>query len=75
MMTTTTRLLGYGWILPHEPVIVVTPEKVEMVFSPVQEELDAMAADLEALRNGQRPIIYPQVPVKIYRRLRRWWKQ
>ncbi len=74
MMTTTTRLLGYGWVLPDEPIIVVTPEKVEMIFSPVQKELDAMVADLEALRNGQRQMIYPQVPVKIYRCLRRWWK-
>jgi hypothetical protein len=39
-----------------------------------QAEIAQMDADLLALRLGLRPMIYPSVPVKLYRRPRGWWK-
>ena len=51
-MTTTTRLLAYGWSLPRQPIVIVeTPAAVL-----VRKELEAMDKDLEALRAEVRPV-------------------
>lgn len=51
-MTTTTRLLCVGWFLPRQPIVIV--ESPASVL--VRKELEAMDADLEALRAEVRPV-------------------
>lgn len=51
-MTTSTRFLCVGWFLPHQPIVIVeTPAAVL-----VRKELEAMDADLSALRAEVRPV-------------------
>ena len=51
------RILAVGWQMANQPLVIVTDEDVESIFSSVhQTELDMMAADLEALRAEVRPV-------------------
>lgn len=51
-MTTTTRLLCVGWFLPRQPIVIVESPAAKLV----RQELEAMDADLEALRAEVRPV-------------------
>jgi len=51
------RILAVGWQMANQPLVIVTDEDVESIFSSVhQTELDMMDADLEALRAEVRPV-------------------
>lgn len=39
-----------------------------------QSELELMEADLLALQSGLRPMLWPRVPVVLYKRPRGWWR-
>jgi len=51
-MTTNTRLLCVGWFLPRQPIVIVESPAAKLV----RKELEAMDADLEALRAEVRPV-------------------